>query len=146
MIPLLALKPAADFLKAIPREAWYLIGVLVLLLILRSHWIGVGKDISDAKIAEVKAELSVCHEANKSNLDTINQLKDANALYASESAKQLDKLGKVQKDAKTAQKRADALEKALQKDKQRAYENNPEWATAGVPADIKRLFDRADQN
>ncbi len=43
MIPaLLFLKPAGDFLKSLPREVWYGLAVLVILLILRSHWIGVG--------------------------------------------------------------------------------------------------------
>jgi hypothetical protein len=32
----------ANFLKGLPREVWYALAVLVLLLILRSHYIGVG--------------------------------------------------------------------------------------------------------
>jgi hypothetical protein len=105
-----------------------------------------GKHKQTVTIAKLETELGVCRDANSANLKTIKELKDANALYASESAEQVEKAGKVQKDLKTAQKRADALEKALQKDKERAYKKNPAWSGTAVPDDVRRLFEQSSKD
>jgi len=105
-----------------------------------------GKHKQTVTIAKLETDLGVCRDANKANLEAIKRLTDANALYASQSAQEAEKVGKVQKDLKTAQKRADALEKALQKDKARAYKKNPEWSGTAVPDDVKRLFQSPDKD
>jgi len=49
---LLAVKPIGDFLKSLPREVWYGLALVVILLILRSHWIGVGVERCEATQAK----------------------------------------------------------------------------------------------
>ena len=52
MIPLLAapiLSKAGAFLKSIPWQVWAGIALLIVMLILRSHWIGTGIERCEAK-------------------------------------------------------------------------------------------------
>lgn len=45
----LALKPIFDWLKNLPWQVYAGIALIIIMLILRSHWIGVGVDRCDAK-------------------------------------------------------------------------------------------------
>lgn len=53
MIPVwLAMKPIGDFVKSLPREVWYGLALVIVLLILRGHWIGVGTERCEARQAK----------------------------------------------------------------------------------------------
>lgn len=53
MIPaLLVLKPVGVFFKSLPREVWYGLALVVILLILRGHWIDVGVERCEATQAK----------------------------------------------------------------------------------------------
>jgi len=57
MIPLVVaplLKTAGDFFKSLPREVWYGLALLVILLILRNHWIDVGVERCEATQAKAR--------------------------------------------------------------------------------------------
>ena len=103
-----------------------------------------GKQKQAIKVAELETALGVCRDANNSNADTIKRLEDANALYAAESEKQAKDVAEAQESLERAQKRIQAQEKAFNKELDRAYKKNPSWADGAVPADVKRVFDRAD--
>ena len=123
-----------------------IIGYVVLVAFLFVSGCQYGKHKQTVTIAKLETDLGVCRDANSANLKTIKELKDANALYASESAEQVERVGKVQKDLKTAQKRADALEKALTTKAKKAYEKNPDWADGKLPDDVKRLFEQSSKD
>ena len=103
-----------------------------------------GKHKQTVKVAELETALSICKDANTASQASIKTLSDANAEYASQGAKQAQDVAKAQKDLQAAQKRIRAQEKALTKGLNDAYKKNPGWANQPVPADIKRVFDRAD--
>jgi hypothetical protein len=86
----------------------------------------------------------VCRDANQSQLVTIRHLQEANEAYATQGAKQAEKVAQAVKDAKAAEKRAQAQEKAFTRKLNDAYKNNPDWAGDNVPDDVKRVFNRAD--
>jgi hypothetical protein len=95
---------------------------------------------------KAETDLAVCRDANQNNVDTIKTLQDANAMYATQGAKQAEKVAQAVKDAKQAEKRAQAQEKAFTRKLEDAYKNNPDWANTELPSDIKRLLNKPDTN
>jgi len=47
-----AIQTAGNVIKSIPREVWYGLALVVILLILRSHWIGVGVERCEERQAK----------------------------------------------------------------------------------------------
>ena len=133
--------PLKPYLAAI-RIAGYLI-IVGFLFVSGCNY---GKHKQTVKVAELETALGVCKDANRSQLDTIRNLSDANAEYASQGAKQAEDVAQAQKDLKTAQKRIQAQEKAHKEELENAYKKNPVWSQSAVPDDIKRVFNRADKN
>ena len=103
----------------------------------------VGK-INRNSLYKAETDLAICRDANQNNIATIKTLQDANAEYAAESEKQAKDVAEAQESLERAQKRIQAQEKAFNKELDRAYKKNPSWADGAVPADVKRVFDRAD--
>lgn len=70
MIPFLApflakpaIQAAGNVIKSIPREVWYALAVGIILLILRSHWIGIG--VERCETAQAKALEDAMKESAK---------------------------------------------------------------------------------
>ena len=105
-----------------------------------------GKHKQTVRVAELETALGVSTDANLANLKAIEILKQANAEYASQSAKHAKDAVNAQESLKRAQKRIKAQEKAFTKELNNAYKKNPDWSSQPVPADIKRLFERTDQD
>ena len=105
-----------------------------------------GKHKQTVAIAELKSQLGVLKDSNNANMDTIKTLKGINAEYASQGIRHAKDAVKAQESLKRAQKRIQAQEKAFTKELNNAYKKNPDWSSQPVPADIKRLFERTDQD
>jgi hypothetical protein len=135
------LDPLKPYLAAI-RIAGY-IAIIGFLIISSCNY---GKRGEAVRADKLETALGVCKDANANNVATIKTLTDANAEYASQGAKQADDVAKAQKDLKAAQRAIQAQEKAKEKELQNAYKKNPDWSSQPVPADVVRVFDRADQN
>jgi phospholipase/lecithinase/hemolysin len=133
------LDPLRPYLAAIR-----IIGYILIVGFLFTSGCSYGKRVSANKLYKAETDLAVCRDANQNNVATIKTLQDANAQYATQGAKQSEKVAQAVKDAKAAEKRAQAQEKAFNKELQRAYKNNPDWSGAIVPDDVKRLLQRTD--
>lgn len=121
-------------------------GYIIICIFLFSSGCSYGKHKQTVKVAELETALGVCKDANRSQLDTIKRLSDANAEYASQGAKQADDVAQAQKELKTAQRAIQAQEKAFNKELSNVYKKNPDWAESELPDGIKRVFNRADKN
>lgn len=121
-------------------------GYVVLVAFLFVSGCQYGKHKQTVAIAKLETDLGVCRDANSANLETIKTLQGINAEYALQGAKEAEKVGKVQNDLKTAQKRADALEKALTKGLRDAKQKNPDWADTAIPDDYKRLLNSSGKD
>ena len=68
-----------------------------------------GKHKQTVAVNDLKNSLSICKDANKASQESIKTLQGINAEYASQGAKQAEKVAQAVKDAKAAEKRAQAL-------------------------------------
>lgn len=89
-----ALGTAWGFLKRIPWQAWAGLGLVVLVLWLRSHWIGVGEARVQAQFDAYKAEMVKKTEAARV------AAKRAESAQAGAIATAIDKFREGQKNAK----------------------------------------------
>ena len=103
-----------------------------------------GKRKSEAKIADLTAQVRACESANRANMDAISALTAANEAYARQSAEQAEQVAQAQKAVKTAQERAEKEIKAIEKDLANARKDNQDWANTRLPDDYRRLFKQPD--
>jgi hypothetical protein len=135
------LDPIRPYLAAIR-----IIGYILIVGFLFTSGCSYGKRVSANNLYKAETDLAVCRDANKAQESAIKGLTEANRAYASESDLQAEKVAQAVKDAKQAEKRAQAQEKALTKGLNDAYKKNPDWANQPLPDDIKRLLNKPDQN
>ena len=133
------LDPLRPYLFAI-RIALY----AILIAFLFTSGCSYGKKKSEAKIADLTAQVQACESANAANMDAISALTSANEAYARQSAEQAQEVAKAQKEVKRAQERAEKEIKAIEKELKDARKDNQDWADTRLPSDYKRLFKQPD--
>lgn len=133
MIPTLdAIRPYFLFI----RLMIYAIVAVILFASGCSH----GKQKSEARIADLKAQVQGYESAHKANLDAIDSLKSANEAFAKQSAEQGKKAAQAVEQAKRAQADTEAELRKTKKELSNAYKRNQEWSDTAVPADIVGLL------
>jgi hypothetical protein len=143
MIATLLAKPAVaatvGFLRGIPREVWYAIGLALLAWWAYDAVFDRGAASRDAQVANLQTMLETERAANESNLSTIGKLVAENRAWADAAQEQQEAADKA--IAAVAGQR-DALAKELavrRRDRGIIYERNPDaaaWARTRVPAAV----------
>ena len=97
-------------LALVPRWAWLALAALLILLLARWHWIGVGEDRSAEVIAGLKTERAALVESLKTADKALRDQKADNDRRLEESAKSA---AQTEKASEIAQHRANVLTAAL---------------------------------
>ena len=136
MIPLAA---AGAFLRAVPRQVWYVLALLVAL------WIGYawafhrGAASRDDEVSKWRTAAQAGVDANTSNQNTIRELREANAAWAATCTLDTNASGEA---AETVEANRDALprdDQRRQQEREKTYDRDPsaaEWGRTVVPAAV----------
>lgn len=127
---------AIGFLRRVPRQVWYALAAVALAWLAYSWAYNRGAASRDAEVDGLNAALAACAGANKSNQQTIADLRAANAKWAKSCAFDEAASGK---DAQTVEANRDALprdDNRRQQEREKIYERQPidaEWGRTRVP-------------
>jgi len=101
-----------------------------------------GKQKSKVALHDAQQATKVCLDANLSNLETIEKLKQANNDFAEQALADKKKADKLVKEWQIALERAEASHKRTKHELTNAYKKNKEWSDGAVPADVLKVIQK----
>jgi hypothetical protein len=110
---LLMAKPVGDFFKSLPREVWYGLALVVILLILRGHWINLGTERCEATQAKALEKALAESAKQEKNAPVIAQeARDAVKPMVEERIRYVQKYNTVSCDEPYAERVQQAIREA----------------------------------